>query len=152
MTLLDGSRDRGGAPTLVSAKSKDGKRIAWSGPMKLSQSDFEYDVANVDGKPVGKIKAPSMKHAKDLVGKTKKDFKLSDNEVKNTLDNAKRVQEDSRRPRNSYRGWPSSRVPSRICNECAVLRSSRVTCAKGSDFVSYIDSIDENIGGKAAPG
>jgi hypothetical protein len=140
MTLLDGSRDRGGSPALVPAKGKDGKRYMM-GANEIRTLDFEYNVKEVDGKPVGNIKAPSMKHAKELIGKTKKKFNLSSAEVDEKLDNAQRIAEDPGILETRIVAGPAVEFP-------AAFTMSALFCAYHGqpvrpDFVSYLGSFDE---------
>lgn len=148
MTLLDGSRDRGGAPALVPARDKNGRRYM-IGSEEIKPLDHEYNVECIDGKGVGKIKATSMKQAKQLIGRAKKDFNLSDTEADQALKNAQRVAEDPGVLNCEILAGPAVEFPSAFT--MAALFCAHHGLPVRSDFVSYIESIDEHTQPRPLP-
>lgn len=148
MTLLDGSRDRGGAPALVPARDNNGRRYM-IGADEINPLDHEYIVESIDGKGVGTIKATSMKQAKQLIGKAKKDFNLSDMEADEALKHAQRVAEDPGVLNCEIVAGPAVEFPSAFA--MAALFCAHHGLPIRSDFVSYIESIDEHTQPRPLP-
>lgn len=148
MTLLDGSRDRGGAPTTVRAKDESGKRYLMDAD-EVKPLDHEYTKTEVDGKPNIRIKTASSKQAKQLAALAKKDLGLTDDQVKNALEKAERVEEDPGLLHVEILADPAVEFPSAFA--MAALFCAHHGLPVRSDFVTYINSFDENTQPRPMP-
>lgn len=148
MTLLNGSRDRGGSPTLVRARDKYGKRYM-IGADEIKPLDHEYTVTVVDGKPNVTIKATSMKQAKELVGKAKKELNLTDAQAKELLEKAQHIEVDPGVLSSEIIAGPAVEFPSAFT--MAALFCAHHGLPVHSDFANYINSFDDNTQPRPMP-
>jgi hypothetical protein len=149
MTWLNGSRDRGGAPTPVQMTDKNGRRFMVGAGGEIKPLDHEYNIEEVNGQPSGAIKAVSLKQAKDLVGKAQKDFKLTDERVKEILADAQYAKEHPGALNRPIEAGPAVEFPSAFT--MAALFCAYHGQPVRSDFKSYIESFDENTQPRPLP-
>jgi hypothetical protein len=148
MNRLNGSRDRGGAPALIPATDNNGKRYL-VGADEVKPLDYEYNVKMVDGKLEGTIKAPTMKQAKDLLGKAKAEFNLSSDQINEVLAQAQVIQEEPGPLTSDIKAGPAVEFPSTFT--MAALFCANYGLPVRSDFVSYISSFDEKTDPRPLP-
>jgi len=89
MTLVGGSRDRGGTPQLIMAIDSKNRTVK-IGPGKAEFTAPEYEErTNCDGSTSIKIKALDMKQAKQLLRRAQKQLKLTDEQCQEFFDSAR---------------------------------------------------------------